>query len=217
MFARVTRRTVAAYAERAFRHLMSLSPRFHAQRQTGGLTRAVERGTNGIGFLLGAGLFTVVPTLVEFVAELVVMASGYSLWFTLAIVVTFVVYAIHTMLLTGQRAPQQRRLNALDSRADGRLVDTLLNYETVKTHAREDYERQRYADMLGQWTESGVADQRALSRLHIGQSIAAGVAAVMLLAGNRFPDIDPGVLQDPMDVALAVRFAQQQPAETVIP
>ena len=77
--------------------------------------------------------------------------------------------------------------------------------------------RQRYADMLGQWTESGVADQRALSRLHIGQIIAAGVAAVMLLAGDRFPDIDPGVLQDPMDVALAVRFALLQPAETVIP
>jgi len=187
VFARVTRRTVASYAERAFWHLMSLSPRFHAQRQTGGLIRAVERGTNGIGFLLGAGLFTVVPTLVEFAAVLVVMAAGYSLWFTLAIMVTFFVYASYTLLLTGQRALQQRRLNELDSRANGRLVDTLLNYESVKTHAREAYERQRYADMLTQWTESGVANQRALSRLHIGQSaiIAAGVAAVMLLAGQQ--------------------------------
>ena len=187
VFARVTQRTVTSFAERAFAHLMALSPRFHAQRNTGSLIRAVERGTGGVGFLLGAGLFTVVPTLIEFLAVLVVMAAGYSLWFTLVIVVTFLVYAAFTMWMTEHRALQQRRLNELDSNANGRLVDTLLNYETVKTHAREDYERQRYASVLGQWVESGVANQRALSRLHIGQSaiIAAGVAAVMLLAGQQ--------------------------------
>jgi ATP-binding cassette subfamily B protein len=187
VFARVTQRTVTAFAERTFAHLMSLSPRFHVQRNTGSLIRDVERGTAGIGFLLGAGLFTVVPTLVEFVAVLAVMAIGYSLWFTLVIMVTFFVYAGFTMAMTGRRVLQQRKLNELDSNANGRMVDSLLNYETVKTHAREGYERTRYAAVLGQWVDSSLANQHALSALHIGQSaiIAAGVAAVMLLAGEQ--------------------------------
>ncbi|WP_157267776.1 ATP-binding cassette domain-containing protein [Azohydromonas aeria] len=187
VFARVTLTTVTDFAERCFAHLLSLSPRFHVQRNTGALIRDVERGTAGVGFLLGSGLFTVVPTLVEFGAVLVVMAAGYSLWFTLVIVVTFFVYAAFTMAKTGTRALHQRRVNDMDSRANGRMVDTLLNYETVKTHAREHTERQRYGGVLREWVEEGVRNQRALSGLHIGQSaiIAAGVAAMMLLAAEQ--------------------------------
>jgi ATP-binding cassette subfamily B protein len=185
-FARVTQRTVTRFAGQTFAHLLTLSPRFHVQRNTGMLIRDVERGTAGIGFLLGAGLFTVVPTLVEFIAVLVVMAAGYSLWFTLLIIITFFVYAGYTMSLTGKRAVRQRRVNEMDSQAAGRMVDSLINYETVKTYAREDYERKRYAAIADEWVERAVANQRALSVLHIGQSaiIAAGVAAVMLLAGE---------------------------------
>jgi ATP-binding cassette, subfamily B, bacterial len=187
VFARVTQRTVMSYAESTFAHLMSLSPRFHVQRNTGTLIRDVERGTTGIGFLLGAGLFTVVPTLVELSAVLAVMVAGYSLWFTVVIVLTFFVYAAYTMTVTQRRALRQRAVNELDSRANGRLVDSLLNYEMVKTYAREGYERERYAGVLTQWVEGSVANQRALSGLHIGQSaiIAAGVAAVMLLAAEQ--------------------------------
>jgi ATP-binding cassette subfamily B protein len=187
VFARVTLATVTDFAERCFAHLLSLSPRFHVQRNTGALIRDVERGTAGVGFLLGSGLFTVVPTLVEFFAVLVVMAAGYSLWFTLVIMVTFLVYGSFTMVKTATRALRQRRVNDMDSRANGRMVDTLLNYETVKTHAREHFERQRYGGVLSEWVEEGVRNQRALSGLHIGQSaiIAAGVAAVMLLAGEQ--------------------------------
>ncbi|WP_051243087.1 ATP-binding cassette domain-containing protein [Azohydromonas australica] len=187
VFARVTLSTVTDFAERCFAHLLSLSPRFHVQRNTGALIRDVERGTAGVGFLLGSGLFTVVPTLVEFIAVLAVMAAGYSLWFTLVIMVTFFVYGSFTMAKTGKRALRQRRVNDMDSRANGRMVDTLLNYETVKTHAREGFERQRYGSVLNEWVEEGVRNQRALSGLHIGQSaiIAAGVAAVMLLAGEQ--------------------------------
>jgi ATP-binding cassette, subfamily B, bacterial len=186
VFARVTKRTVTGFAEQTFAHLMSLSPRFHVQRNTGSLIRDVERGTAGVGFLLGAGLFTVVPTLVEFIAVLVVMAAGYSLWFTLIIVVTFFVYAGYTMALTQKRAVHQRKVNEMDSKASGRMVDSLINYETVKTYAREDFERRRYATISDEWVERAVSNQRALSVLHIGQSaiIAAGVAAVMLLAGQ---------------------------------
>lgn len=187
VFAPVTRRTVIAFSQRTFSHLLSLNPKFHTQRNTGSLIRDVERGTSGIGFLLGAGLFTVVPTLVEFAAVLGVMAYGYSLWFTLVIVVTFVVYAALTMGLTQRRELRQRRVNEMDSRANGRLVDTLLNYETVKTYARERFERDRYLAICDQWVIGSIQNQRALSVLHISQSavIAAGVAAVMLLAGQQ--------------------------------
>jgi ATP-binding cassette subfamily B protein len=187
VFARVTQRTVVGFAERTFAHLMSLSPRFHVQRNTGSLIRDVERGTGGVGFLLSAGLFTIVPTLVEFVGVLVVMIAGYSLWFTLAIMVTFFVYGSYTMMLTNRRELRQRKVNELDSRANGRMVDSLINYEMVKTYAREEFERKRYAGVLAQWLEGSVHNQRALSTLHIGQSaiIAAGVAAVMLLAGEQ--------------------------------
>ncbi|MFL6664893.1 MAG: ABC transporter transmembrane domain-containing protein [Rhizobacter sp.] len=186
VFARVTQRTVRRFAAQTFAHLLTLSPRFHVQRNTGSLIRDVERGTAGIGFLLGAGLFTVVPTLVELVAVLTVMAAGYSLWFTMLIVITFVVYASYTMSMTSKRAVRQRSVNEMDSKASGRMVDSLINYETVKTYAREDYERRRYAAITDQWVDRAVSNQRALSVLHVGQGaiIAAGVAAVMLLAGE---------------------------------
>jgi len=170
VFARVTQRTVTGFAERSFAHLMALTARFHTQRNTGVLIRDLERGTGGIGFLLGAGLFTIVPTLVEFGAVLVVMAAGYSLWFTLIIMLTFFVYGGFTMLMTNKRELRQRKVNEMDSAANGRMVDSLLNYETVKTYAREAFERERYAAICAQWVEGSVQNQRALSVLHIGQS-----------------------------------------------
>jgi ATP-binding cassette subfamily B protein len=187
IFARVTQKTVISYAERTFAHLLGLSPRFHVQRNTGTLIRDVERGTGGIGFLLGTALFTIVPTLVEFGAVLVVMIHGYSVWFTLVIMATFFVYAAYTMTMTGRRELRQRRINELDSTANGRMVDSLLNYETVKVYAREGFERQRYAAVLTQWVDGSVQNQKALSVLHIGQSaiIAVGVAMVMLLAAEQ--------------------------------
>lgn len=187
LFARVTLRTVSAFVERTFGHLLALSPRFHAQRNTGVLIRDVERGTAGIAFLLGAALFTLLPTLVEFGAVLIVLfAAGYSLWFTLAIVVTFFFYAGYTAALTRRRERRQRLVNDIDSRAHGRLVDGLLNCETVTTYARQSFEAERHAAIQAQWIEASVLSQRTLSALHVGQSaiIAGGVASVMLLAGQ---------------------------------
>ena len=188
LFARVTLRTVAAFAQRTFAHLLQLSPRFHTQRNTGALIRDVERGTRGVGFLLGAGLFTVLPTLVEFTAVLVVMTSaGYSLWFTFVIGLTFFVYAAYTTVMTRRREKRQREVNDIDSAAHGRIVDSLLNYEMVKTYARQGFELQRFTEVQQRWIEQSVLNQRALSALHVGQSaiIAAGVSAVMLLAGQQ--------------------------------
>jgi ATP-binding cassette subfamily B protein len=187
VFARVTLRTVSDFAQHVFVHLLRLSPRFHTQRSTGALVRDVERGTAGIGFLLGAGLFTVLPTLVEFFAVLAVMiVAGYSGWFIVAIVVTFFVYAGYTTAMTRRRERRQRAVNEIDSRLQGKRLDSLLNVDAIKTHSRQEFERARYGALQSEWIEASVANQHALSALHIGQSaiIAAGVATVMLLAGQ---------------------------------
>jgi ATP-binding cassette subfamily B protein len=187
LFARVTLESVSDFTQRSFAHLLALGARFHNRRNTGELIRDLERGSGGIEFLLGAGLFTVVPTLVEFVGVLTVMTiAGYSGWFTLLIVLTFASYAAYTGLMTRRREQRQREVNRIDSNAHGRLVDRLLNVEAVRTHARAGYEAQRYGEVRRSWVEASVQSQRALSTLHIGQGaiIAGGVAAVMLLAGS---------------------------------
>lgn len=185
VFARVGKQVVASFSERAFAHLLAMSPRFHAQRNTGSLIREVERGTGGLGYLLGAGVFTVVPTAVEFGAVLVIILAGYGAPFVVIIAGSMLAYSLWTGWMTRHRVEKQRVMNDFDSRAHGLLVDTLLNYEAVKTHGREDSERARYGSVLTHWIEGGVSSQKTLSTLHLGQGaiIAAGVGAVMLLAG----------------------------------
>ena len=185
-FSRVALRTVADFADRSLAHLHRMSPRFHVQRDTGALIRDVDRGTAGIGFLLGALLFTLLPTLVEIGAVLVIMARGYSIWFTAVILITFLFYASYTAIMVRRRMTFQRSVNELDSRANGRFVDSLLNYEAVRVHGREAHESDRYARVRDGWVERSVENQKALSALHLGQGgiIAAGVGSIMLLAGQ---------------------------------
>jgi ATP-binding cassette subfamily B protein len=186
IFARVTQSTVADFTLRIFGHLHALPARFHVQRATGTLTREVELGTTGVGFLLGVAFFTIVPTLVEIASVMAILIRGYAFSFTLILAVTFVVYVIWTVVFTHKRALFQRRLNQLDAASNRRLVDSLLNYETVKFYTNERFEARRFQSIMGDWIEAGVRNQKALTRLHIGQSmiIAAGVAAVMMLAGE---------------------------------
>jgi ATP-binding cassette, subfamily B, bacterial len=185
VFARVGKQVVSGFSERAFAHLLSMSPRFHAQRNTGSLIREVERGTGGMGYLLGAGVFTVVPTAVEFAAVLVVLLH-YGFGFVMIIAGSMVLYAIWTGWMTRTRVEKQRVMNESDARAHGLLVDTLLNYEAVKTHGREQAERARYGRVLAEWVDGSVSSQETLSALHLGQAaiIAAGIAGVMLMAGS---------------------------------
>jgi ATP-binding cassette subfamily B protein len=186
LFARVTLRTVSAYAQKTFAHLHALGPRFHAKRQIGALLPDIDRGTNGIAFLLGVGLFTIVPTLVEIALVLVVMLGRYSPAFSAIILVTFLVYTGFTLAFTARRVLYQRRVNKLDSRAKGQLADSLINYDTVKYFTNEAVEAQRFSTIMDRWLEAGAGNQRALFILHVGQSgvIAIGVAAIMLLAGQ---------------------------------
>lgn len=187
VFVQVAQRTVADFTVSVFDRLQRLGAHFHGARQTGGLARDVERGTAGVGFLLGTGLFTLLPTLVEIVSVVLILVLGYSVWFALIVTVTFVAYFTYTTVLVRKRMVYQRRLNELDTRASGQMVDSLLNVEAVKLNANEALEADRLARVLHDWTQVGIKNQKSLSRLHVGQSgiIACGVGAVMLLAGQK--------------------------------
>ncbi len=184
VFSVVTQRTVAEFAERTFGHLHRLGARFHAQRETGVIVRDVQKGTEGIGFLLGTALFSIMPTFIEIGTIVAIVMRNYSWAFTIIIAATFACYALYTYVFTQRRLVIQRRVNAIEAQSDGRLVDSLLNYDTVKFFATEETETRRLSDVLAQWIDARIANQRALTALHVGQSgvIATGIAAVVLLA-----------------------------------
>lgn len=186
VFARVTQSMVADFKLRVFSHLHALSVRFHASRQTGTVARDVERGATGAGFLMNALLFTVLPTVVEIAAVVTILVIGYDAAYAWIVAATFTVYAVFTTYFTEKRIYYQRRLNDLDSRANGQLVDSLINYEAVKYFSGATREARRLNSLLRRWVHVGIGNQKALSVLHVGQSgvIAVGVASVMLLAGR---------------------------------
>ena len=186
VFARVAQSTVAEFTLRTFAHLHALGARFHVARATGALTREVERGTTAIGFLIGAALFTVVPTGIEIGAVLAIMIAAYGAAFSVLLAATFLLYSLYTAIMIARRAERQRRVNELESNAQRRLVDSLLNYETIKYYTSEAFETRRMRGIMSDWTEAGVRNQSALTQLHVGQSaiIGLGIAAVMLLAGS---------------------------------
>ncbi len=185
MFSRVTQQTVATYAHKVFSHLHALGSRFHAQRRIGGLLPDIDRGTNGIAFLLGVGLFTIVPTVVEIGMVLAIMGARYSLWYTAIISITFLLYTGFTVVFTSRRTIFQRRVNRLDSSAKSRLTDSLINYDSVKYFTNEKLESRRFQDIMKHWADAATDNQKALFILHVGQSavIALGVSSIMLLAG----------------------------------
>ncbi len=186
VFVQVTQGMVADFKLRVFSHLHALSARFHASRQTGTVARDVERGATGAGFLMNAMLFTVLPTVVEIVAVVAILIIGYDAAYAWIVAATFSAYAIFTVYFTEKRIYYQRRLNELDSRANGQLVDSLINYEAVKYFGGAAQEAGRLRGVLRRWVQVGIGNQKALSILHVGQSgiIAVGVAGVMLLAGR---------------------------------
>jgi ATP-binding cassette, subfamily B, bacterial len=190
LFSRVTQRTVADYAIQSFTHLHALGPRYHSNRRTGALLRDIDRGASGIAFLMGVGLFTIVPTVVEIGLVLAIMLANYGAWFAVIILTTFLLYASFTIAFTARRTIYQRRVNKFDSNAKSRLADSLINYEAVKYFTNESLETHRFRSIMSRWTEAAVNNQKALFFLHVGQSaiIGVGVASVMLLAGQGVVD-----------------------------
>ena len=184
VFAKVTQRAIRRVALKVFNHLHSLSLRFHLERQTGGMSRDIERGTKGISFLLTFLLFNILPTLLEIILVAIILFSKYSAWFAVITFATLVVYIGYTLIITEWRMVFRRAMNDLDSQANTRAIDSLINYETVKYFGNEQYEADRFDEHMEKWESSAVQNQTSLATLNAGQSgiIAIGVTALMLLA-----------------------------------
>lgn len=195
LFARVTQGAIQRVASQLFEHLLSLSLRFHMQRQTGGLSRDIERGTKGIGFLLNFMVFNIIPTVLE-----ISMVAGILLWrydWTFAVLTlgTIAAYIMFTLLVTERRMVYRRSMNDLDSKANSKAIDALLNYETVKYFGNEGYERDRYDNNLSRWVDSAVKNQVSLNLLNMGQGVIITLGITLLLWRSAV-----GVVQGTMSV-----------------
>ena len=181
LFSRVTQRAVRKIALQVFRHLHALSLRFHLARQTGGLTRDIERGTRGISSLISFTLFSILPTLIEIALVTGVLLAKYEAAFVLITFGTLIVYITYTIGITEWRTNFRRTMNELDSKANSRAIDSLLNYETVKYFGNEDFEAARYDESMQRFEAAAVKSQSSLSLLNIGQStiVAIGVTLIM--------------------------------------
>jgi ABC-type transport system involved in Fe-S cluster assembly fused permease/ATPase subunit len=181
LFARVTQRAVRTIALRVFRHLHALSLRFHLNRQTGGMTRDIERGTRGVSSLVSYSLFSILPTLVEITLVLGYLSLHYDKWFSIITAIALVTYIAFTVSVTEWRTHFRRTMNELDSKANTKAIDSLINYETVKYFGNEDYEARRYDEGLQKYEQAAVRSQTSLSLLNSGQSliIAAAVTAIL--------------------------------------
>ncbi|HEY5798644.1 MAG TPA: ABC transporter ATP-binding protein/permease [Burkholderiaceae bacterium] len=181
VFARVTQRAVRTIALRVFRHLHALSLRFHLNRQTGGMTRDIERGTRGIASLVQFTLFNILPTLIEITFVLTYMVINYDVWFSVITGVALVSYIVFTVAVTDWRTHFRRTMNDLDSKANTKAIDSLINYETVKYFSNEDYEAQRYDAGLKNFETAAVKSQSSLSLLNTGQSLIIATAVTLIL------------------------------------
>ena len=184
-FARVAQRAIRSVALETFRHLHALSLRFHLDRQTGGLSRSIERGVKGIEFLLSFMLFNILPTLLEILMVCGVLWVMFDIWFALVTFVTIGGYIAFTMIVTEWRLKYRRQMNEQDQKANTRAIDSLLNYETVKYFGNEGHEATRYDASLIRYEDAAVRSRTSLSLLNIGQGfiIAIGLVAVMIMAG----------------------------------
>jgi len=185
VFARVAQRAIRQAGLRTFQHLHRLSLRFHLDRKTGGISRAVERGTKGIEFLLRFMLFNVVPTLIEIFLVCGILWYLYGIAFAAVTFVTLAIYIAWTLIVTEWRLKYRRAMNESDNQAHTKAIDSLLNFETVKYFGNEDHESGRFDEALKGYEHAAVKSNVSLAFLNIGQGlvIAAGVTGAMVMAG----------------------------------
>jgi ATP-binding cassette subfamily B protein len=186
VFVRVTQRAIRRVALGVFRHLHGLSLRFHLERQTGGMSRDIERGTRGISTLLSYLLFSIIPVILEFALVAGVLLKKFDWRFAAVTFGAVALYLTFTVLVTEWRMEIRRRANELDSKANTRAIDSLLNYETVKYFGNEEFEARRYDENLRKYETAAVQNEASLGLLNIGQSfiIAIAVTALMYLAAQ---------------------------------
>jgi ATP-binding cassette, subfamily B, heavy metal transporter len=181
IFAKATEGASRTISLQVFRHLHALSLRFHLERQTGGMTRDIERGTRAVNSLISYSLYSIFPTLIEVAMVLTYLAVKFDVWFAGITVVALAVYITFTVVVTEWRTHFRKEMNELDSKAHSRAIDSLLNYETVKYFNNEDFEARRYDENLEKYRRAAVKSQSTLSFLNTGQQliIASGLVAML--------------------------------------
>lgn len=186
IFAKVSARAIRQVALQTFEHLHRLSLRFHLDRRTGGMIRSIERGTAGIEFLLSFMLFNIIPTLIEIVMVCGILWYMFNGWFAFVTFVTIAGYIAFTLTITEWRTKYRREMNASNSEANSKSIDSLLNYETVKYFGNEGHEARRYEVALATYEKASIDSKVTLSMLNLGQAtiIAVGLAVIMVMAGQ---------------------------------
>ena len=182
VFARVAERAMRRVSLRVFEHLHNRELAFHLDRKTGGLARDIERGTNGISFLLRFTLFNIVPTLLEILLVAGILFVAFNVGYVVAIMVAVVVYVVFSIKVTEWRTRFVREANARDNQSNSRAVDSLLNYETVKYFNNERYESQLYDLNLEDWEQARLKNRLSLAALNSGQALIIGLAMIVIMA-----------------------------------
>ena len=181
IFSKVTEHAVRQVGLQVFNHLHALSLRFHLSRQTGGMTRDIERGTRGIQSLISFSLYSIIPTLIELAMVLGYFSYAYDIAFVVVTFIALVCYVVFTVKVTEWRTHFRREMNNLDSKANQRAVDALINFETVKYFGNEAYEADRYDANLKKYAQAAIKSQKSLAYLNFGQQIIIVVGLVLIL------------------------------------
>jgi ATP-binding cassette, subfamily B, heavy metal transporter len=181
VFAKATQGAARSIALKTFEHLHALSLRFHLERQTGGMTRDIERGVRGIESLISYSLYSIIPTLIEVAMVLTILAVKFDVWFAIITLAALAFYITFTVLVTEWRTKFRKEANEFDSAAHTKAVDSLLNYETVKYFNNEQFEAKRYDVSLEQLRKARLKSQTTLSMLNTGQQLIIAVALVGML------------------------------------
>ncbi len=181
VFAKATEGATRRISLEVFQHLHALSLRFHLERQTGGMTRDIERGTRGVQSLISYSLYSIIPTLIEVTFVLTLLAVKFDIWFAGITVIALVFYILFTVTVTEWRTQFRKQMNELDSSAHSRAIDSLLNYETVKYFNNEAFEAKRYDENLERYRRAAVKSQRTLSLLNTGQQLIIAIGLVAML------------------------------------
>ena len=186
IFSKVTEQAVRQVGLQVFNHLHALSLRFHLSRQTGGMTRDIERGTRGIQSLISFSLYSIIPTLIELVMVLGYFVYAYDIWFAVVTFIALFCYVVFTVMVTEWRTHFRREMNSLDSKANQSAVDSLINYETVKYFGNEQYESARYDVNLKKYAQAATKSQKSLAFLNFGQQtiIVSGLVCILALASQ---------------------------------
>ena len=181
VFAKATQGAARSIALQTFAHLHGMSLRFHLERQTGGMTRDIERGVKGVESLISYSLYSIIPTLIELVLVLSILAIKFDIWFAIITALALVFYITFTVTVTQWRTQYRREANLIDSSAHSKAIDSLLNYETVKYFNNEAFEAARYDEDLEKLRRARLKSQSSLSVLNSGQQLIIAVALVAML------------------------------------